>query len=240
MTSIAPFFATALHCDGYVVVESALDEAPVASLSDVLASPAPAHVSESVRTRNGSAYARRNLLELPAIRALADAPALRALIDPILGPSARPVRGILFDKNAGANWKVAWHQDLSIAVRERRDMPGFGPWSVKADVAHVQPPLHVLENMLTVRLHLDNCGEENGPLLVQPGTHALGLIDPDRVAELTREPGTPCLVQRGGVVLMRPLILHASRPARVPGRRRVIHIEYTAGELPVGLRWFVS
>jgi ectoine hydroxylase-related dioxygenase (phytanoyl-CoA dioxygenase family) len=227
---------TAVHSNGFAIVESAIDSASVEDLRQVV----ERNDRSAVRERNGATYALRNLLDIPAIRALADSIPVRALVEPILGPAARTVRGILFDKNRNANWKVAWHQDLSIAVKERRDVSRFGPWSIKAGVPHVQPPRVVLENMLTIRLHLDDCGPDNGPLLVQPGSHALGVLDPAKIVELTAAPPTTCTVGRGGAILMRPLLLHASRTAAAPGHRRVIHIEYATGPLPAGLEWFVA
>src|SRR5206468_7563965 len=130
-------------------------------------------------------------------------------------------------KTPHANWKVAWHQDLSIAVRERLDVAGFGPWSLKNGVVHVQPPREVLESMLTVRLHLDDCGQDNGPLRVVAGSHALGILPPREVQRLVQaRPVTTCVVPRGGALLMRPLLLHASSAALRAGHRRVIHLEF--------------
>jgi hypothetical protein len=107
---------------------------------------------------------RRNLLRLPLVATLATE--LKPLVAPALGPNAFAVRGLFFDKLPGANWQVGWHQDLSIAVAERVETPGFSGWSVKKGVVHVQPPAFVLEQMLSVRVHLDDCGAENGPLRV--------------------------------------------------------------------------
>lgn len=149
------------------------------------------------------------------------------------------MRGILFDKTPDANWKVAWHQDLSIAVRAKHDALGYGPWSVKAGIPHVQPPVNVLRSMLTVRLHLDECDERNGPLQVLPGSHVDGVLAPAEI-ETWRQRIKPvaCLVPAGGALLMRPLILHASSPAKRPTHRRVIHIEYAAAELADGIEWY--
>jgi hypothetical protein len=225
--------------DGFAVVDSVLPDIETAALRDALSDDS---ADAAIRERNGSTYALRNLLStVPAVRALAGARALRDLIEPILGPAALPVRGILFDKTPGANWKVAWHQDLSIAVRQRREIAGFGPWSVKAGVPHVQPPLHVLQNMLTIRLHLDDCDESNGPLVVLPGSHAHGVLSAADIARFrSSTPSVACTVKRGGVVLMRPLILHASAAATSPRHRRVVHIEYASGPLSHGLQWFVA
>lgn len=115
------------------------------------------------------------------MRELARSPEVRALVEPLLGAGAFAVRGILFDKTPDANWKVAWHQDLTIAVRERREVEGFGPWSEKAGVVHVQPPAAVLEQMVTVRLSLGPCGPGNGPVCVIPGSHAHGRLSAEEV-----------------------------------------------------------
>jgi len=159
-------------------------------------------------------------------------------VEEVLGPGAFAVRGILFDKTPDANWKVPWHQDLSIAVKEQIEVSGFGPWSLKAGVVHVQPPTGVLESMLAVRLHLDDCGPANGPLRVLSGTHRFGRLEAGSIERLRGEFNeVTCPVASGGALLMRPLILHASSAAKEPGRRRVVHLEFAAAELPGGLEW---
>jgi ectoine hydroxylase-related dioxygenase (phytanoyl-CoA dioxygenase family) len=117
-------------------------------------------------------------------------------------------------------------------------MANFGPWSEKAGVLHVQPPRDVLEQMLTVRLHLDDCDAENGPLRVLPGSHRCGKMTPDEINRF-RQQTEPviCTCPRGGALLMRPLLLHASSPATSPHHRRVVHIEFAAHALPHGLEW---
>jgi ectoine hydroxylase-related dioxygenase (phytanoyl-CoA dioxygenase family) len=228
-----------LDRDGYAIVENVIDDSHVAALIDHFQSAATA--SASIK-RNGSTFAMRNLLaEHLIVRQLADSSAVRSLVDPVLGVDAIAVRGILFDKTPGANWKVPWHQDLSIAVMERVDTAGYGPWSVKAGVPHVQPPVGVLEEMLTVRLHLDDCGLENGPLLVLPGSHRFGVMSGERVNEFReREKSVACVVHRGEAVLMRPLLLHASHAATIPGHRRVVHIEFAAAGLVSELTWYIA
>jgi hypothetical protein len=233
-----PHQTAAVNINGYGLVDHASEDSTVDSLIQHF----QATDSSAILEHNGSTFAIRNLLRDHAIiRQLADSPAMRSLIEPILGPTAIPVRGILFDKTPGANWKVPWHQDLSIAVAEKIDLPSFGPWSVKAGVPHVQPPVEILRNMLTVRLHLDDCGADNGPLLVLPGSHDHGILTGDQIEKFrtTHQP-VPCTVKRGGAVLMRPLLLHASHSATSPGHRRVIHLEYAGDLLPIPLRWFIA
>ncbi len=212
---------------GFAIVSNVLDAAQADALIETLAP-----------LQTEGAAGARNLLDVAAVQALARSAPIRALVEPILGPECFAVRGIYFDKTAGANWKVPYHQDLSIAVRERRDAAGFGPWSVKGGAVHVQPPVEILENMLTLRLHLDDCDATNGALRVMENTHRLGKLSAPQIAR-QREVGseTACAVPRGGALLMRPLLLHASSPALVPTHRRVIHLEWAARELPEALNW---
>jgi hypothetical protein len=226
--------------DGYAVAREVLEPAAVAAVLDGLERLAEGLMeSPADRERSRSAGGVRNVLQLvPEAREAAESPAVRRLVGAVLGAGAFPVRAILFDKTAGANWKVGWHQDLIIPVRRRVETPGFGGWSVKAGVTHVHPPEEVLRRLLAVRLHLDDCGEENGPLRVLPGSPASGKLAPAAVREWReRAPAVTCCLPRGGGLLMRPLLLHASSPAVLPGRRRVLHLEFAAGPLPGGLEW---
>lgn len=159
----------------------------------------------------------------------------------MLGPDARLVRSILFNKRPEANWQVAWHQDLSIAVREHIETPGFGPWSVKEGAPHVQPPPWVLEQMLTLRLHLDAADAGNGALWVIPGSHRLGRLPASEAsAHAANHSPALCAAEAGDALLMRPLLLHASRKSTSDRPRRVIHLEFAASELPAPLSWYES
>jgi len=164
--------------------------------------------------------------------------AVRHIPEAVLGTACFVTRAILFDKTPESNWKVPWHQDLAIAVAERRELPGFGPWSVKDGIVHVQPPTSVLAEMVTVRVHVDDCGLENGPVRVLPRTHDFGKLDPagiERLRSSTTE--VACTARRGGLLAFRPLLLHASSASTNPRRRRVAHFEFAATDLPEGLDW---
>jgi ectoine hydroxylase-related dioxygenase (phytanoyl-CoA dioxygenase family) len=148
------------------------------------------------------------------------------------------VRAIFFDKNPEANWSVPWHQDLAIAVEKQIETPGFTGWSVKDGTLHVHPPEEVLANMITMRLHLDDCDAGNGALKVIASSHLAGKIPSNEISRWAGEKEqTVCEVSKGGVLLMRPLLLHSSSPAESPRHRRVLHIEYATQELPNGLKW---
>ena len=133
---------------GYAMVPDVLRVDHICGLIEALGGDVEASVG-----RGG----RRNLLDEPIVRQLANSTEIRNLVEPILGEKAFLVRGILFDKTEGANWKVPWHQDVTIAIKDRVDIDGFGPWSIKQGVQHVQPPAYVLQKMLSVRIHLDDC-----------------------------------------------------------------------------------
>src|SRR5262245_42517408 len=149
-------FVQQLASDGFAIVPTVLSPDAIGALEQVL--PRPSDEAGGIR----------NLLAISEIAALAASPAVRALIDRVLGRDACPVRGIRFDKTPVANWKVSWHQDLTIAVKERREVADYGPWSEKAGVTHVQPPSQILEAMLAFRLHIDESAAANGPLRVLP------------------------------------------------------------------------
>lgn len=186
---------------------------------------------------SGRGGARHALAKSPVFRALAGAQPL-ALARSILGAEARPTKLTIFDKTPVANWRVPWHQDLTIAVAERRDVEGFGPWSVKDDVPHVEPPVTVLEAIVAIRLHLDDAPASNGALRVLAGTHRRGRLSDLDIDELRqRVSETVCAARAGEALLMRPLLLHASSSSQEPSRRRVLHFEFSAEPLPGGLRW---
>jgi ectoine hydroxylase-related dioxygenase (phytanoyl-CoA dioxygenase family) len=157
----------------------------------------------------------------------------------VLGGECRPVRAVLFNKTAAANWSLAWHQDRTIAVVERVETPGYEVWSVKAGVRHVEPPFAVIEGMITLRVHLDRVDEDNAPLLISPGSHRFGRIPEAEIADVVRRCGTAgCLAEAGDVWLYATPILHASAASARPARRRVLQVDYAHAPLPGGLEWF--
>ncbi|HEY6413253.1 MAG TPA: phytanoyl-CoA dioxygenase family protein [Edaphobacter sp.] len=222
-------FAQEVSSTGFAIVEGVLDATTIQQFGALLESFAC-----SEQGRGGV----RNLLDVPEVRELAGSESIMKLVRPVLGKAAFAVRGILFDKKDGANWKVPWHQDVTIAVRDRMDADGYGPWSIKQDVLHVQPPSVVLEKMLSVRLHLDDCPKTNGALRVIPKSHEDGKLSQEQIATMVMQSAAvTCEVNRGGALLMRPLLIHASSASESPHHRRVIHFDYANITLAGGLRW---
>ncbi len=215
-----------LENDGFEIHRSVLSDAQISEFRaevDLIA-----HVAGSACVRN--LRERSSLLE-----ALSYADALVSLL-----PSGmRPVRSLLFDKTKSENWPVMWHQDLTIAVAEKLSVPGYGPWSCKEGLPHVQPPVSLLEHMVTIRLHLDETAEANGALRVIPGSHRFGIISPERLNAYDKGNFVSCECRPGDALLMSPLILHSSCRSADPDRRRVIHFEFAReGDLDPLLEWF--
>lgn len=179
---------------------------------------------------------RQFLKELPEVMNLVFNIRLREFISTMFGPDYFVVKSIYFDKPEGSNWYVAYHQDLTISVDKRLDIPGFGPWTVKQNQFAVQPPLDVLENNFTIRIHLDDTDADNGALRVVNGSHRKGIYRPENI-DWSKEQESVCNVPKGGIMIMKPLLLHSSSRTTNRKKRRVIHIEFSNRELPVGLEW---
>lgn len=218
---------------------------PVAMLADAGWLRVPSGVSRATVAALPSGMAAdvgdagtRNLLEVPWCVALV-APIrdrLRAL--GLLPADAVAVQCTLFRKTAACNWKVPYHQDLSIPIAGRVEHAALSGWSVKEDVHYVQPPVDLLDALLAVRLHLDPCGPDEGALRVVPRSHRLGRLSSERIAAMDkRGHETLCAVDAGDLLLMRPLLLHASSKAERPNGRRVLHFLFAPPEPGYGLKW---
>ena len=151
----------------------------------------------------------------------------------------RPVRLVYFDKGADNNWSLGWHQDRTIAVAAKASLPGFEVWTIKQGIPHVEPPMAIIEGMLTVRVHLDSVDQDNAPLRIVPGSHRLGRISDVACNRLALDKGEfECHAKAGDLWLYRTAIVHASNQAAKPTRRRVVQIDYSGDELPHPLQWF--
>ncbi|HKW18007.1 MAG TPA: phytanoyl-CoA dioxygenase family protein [Terriglobales bacterium] len=203
--------------DGFAIVPDVIPVATISQLTESLAD------SSARRTRAGM----RNVLGIPKVHELAMRQTLLDLAEEVLGQAATPFRGTLFDKSVHSNWLVVWHQDTALPIREKRDAPGWGPWSVKNGVTCAHAPASALEKVLAIRVHLDESNADNGPLRVLPATHKFGVLSDDQIHDLANSRGFfESHVGMGGALLMRPLIIHASSKARSNAPRRVLHIEY--------------
>ena len=216
--------------DGYFLLKNTIGEDEVKRLIQTL----------DIFEAEMNNYGIRNLMnKVPYIRQFSLSPPLLSIAKEILGESAKPVRSVFFDKLPKANWNVAWHQDTSIAVKEKQDIPGFGPWSVKQGIVHVEPPEMYLANTLTLRVHLDVANTESGVLRVIPSSHCYGRVNSKALLDIVENSeAVACHANPGDILLMNPLLFHSSRKATQPSHRRVVHIEYSNMHLPESLKWY--
>jgi len=212
--------------DGFAIVADVLDETACASIS--------ASLGQAISECTGA----RSMLEIPWCQALARTIRLHPLIGAALPEHAVAVQCTYFEKSRDQNWLVPIHQDLSIPVREKIDHPALSGWSEKDGAIFVQPPETVLQELVAVRLHIDECGSDDGPLKVVPGSHKAGRLGALAALNARDNLGEAmCTVGKGGVLILRPLLLHASSKANGSSRRRVLHFVFGPGMLPYGLRW---
>lgn len=173
----------------------------------------------------------RHALQLDPVKRLAAEPLLTEIACGVLGSTCFPFRATLFDKSSQSNWLVVWHQDTALPLRERIEISGWGPWSIKKEIQYAHAPAGTLAQVLALRIHLDDSTAENGPLRVLPRTHNLGVLSGDGLHDIAaRITPVDCVVGQGGVIAMRPLLVHASSKSRVDKPRRVLHIEYAAAD----------
>jgi hypothetical protein len=196
------------------------------------------HQPATKRSRAGA----RHLMGHPAVAQVANDQRLLRIARATLGPGAFPYRATLFEKSGESNWLVVWHQDTALPLCERMDAPDWGLWSVKTNVIYAHAPTWALDMILALRVHLDASHAGNGPLRVIPRSHRLGVLADEEVFRIAHEqPNVECFVARGGVLAMRPLVIHSSLKAASPEPRRVLHLEYAASlDLAPGVRLAVA
>lgn len=212
-------FRTSVIERGFAIAAGVLAEHEVDEILSKLSA------SELNRSRAGA----RHILKQPCVTQLAEDARVLTLAKTVLGKNAIPFRATLFDKSPGSNWLVVWHQDTALPLCEKRETRGWGPWSVKDGIIYAHAPATALEQVLALRIHLDDSTETNGPLRVVPSTHDRGVLTDRELEELeSRIPPVTCTVNKGGVIAMRPLTAHASSKSQSHVPRRVLHIEYAA------------
>ncbi len=219
---------------GFTTINNIFSEEEVKKISEVIENT---DTSNSNFRKSDDLFAVRQFLkEIPEVKNLVFNDAIKTVISEIFGDRYVTVKSIYFDKPETSNWYVAYHQDLTISVDKKLELHGFGPWTTKKNQFAVQPPPAILENIYTIRIHLDDTDENNGALKVIPRSHAKGIYRPETI-DWSTETEEICNVEKGGIMIMKPLILHGSNRTTDGRRRRVIHIEFSDMELPEGLKW---
>lgn len=219
---------------GFTVLNNIFSDAEIET---ILRSIKSADSSKATFRKSNDLFAIRQFLkEIPDLQTLIFNDKLRSTIKNLLGDNFFVVKSIYFDKPEKSNWFVSYHQDLTISVDKKADIANYGPWTVKQNQFAVQPPLDILKSIFTIRIHLDNTDENNGALKVVPKSHLKGTYRLETI-DWTKESEAICSVPKGGVMLMRPLLLHSSSRTTNNKQRRVIHIELSNADLDAELNW---
>ncbi len=215
---------------GYELIENLISTEASSAIKEILET----HSTNIRHNRGGLRNAEK---KIPLINEIAHNSTIINRVNQLLGGKAKLVRAIVFIKTQINNWSVSWHQDKTVAVQKQFEDKNWGPWSEKDGVLHVQPPIEALEKMLTVRIHLDDCDEENGCLKVIPESHKTGLLKQTQIDKVDKSRAIHCTGKEGSALLMRPHILHASNKSVSEKPRRVLHLEYSCYALPEGINW---
>lgn len=219
-----------LEREGFVLVDDFLSTGQLAAVFDDL------NGTDIPLARGGI----RNIeKKYPSIARLVRSQHVLGKANQYLPDAPKFVRAILFDKTPENNWLVAWHQDRTVSVSDKFEDGSWGPWSVKDAVQHVQPPIEVLEQMVTIRIHLDASTTKNGCLRVLPRSHLNGILSQTEINNLTSHNHEVfnCEARAGSALIMRPHLLHSSSKASEPTKRRVLHLEFCSYALPNGIFW---
>ncbi|MGE0643051.1 MAG: phytanoyl-CoA dioxygenase family protein [Nitrospira sp.] len=203
--------------DGYAIIPGVLSKNDCERLLDELAG----------WTVDRSRAGIQHLMKCPPISSLAQDKRLHALAKAALTGTATPFRAPLFEKTPKSNWLVAWHQDTALPIERKFASPEWGPWSKKSGIIYAHAPAWALDRIVTLRIQLDPGAQHDGSLRVIPRSHLKGVLSDSEIHRLTEhEIPAECLVPQGGVLIMKPLIIHASSKSRSNAPRRVVHIEY--------------
>jgi ectoine hydroxylase-related dioxygenase (phytanoyl-CoA dioxygenase family) len=223
-----------LLVNGFSIVDDIYSSEEVKS---ILTAINQADIHKDTFRKSADLFAIRQFLkEVPATFDLLFTEKLKTIIREVMGDNFFLVKSIYFDKPETSNWYVSYHQDLTISVDRKLKLNNFGPWTTKQNQFAVQPPTDFLENITTIRVHLDDTDEHNGALKVVPTSHVKNIYRPENINWNT-EIETTCTVRQGGIMLMKPLILHSSSKTTNNKKRRVIHMEFSNKELPSEIKW---
>lgn len=225
---------TEISDKGFTIINEVFSEKEINQIIDVIGS---IETSKETFRKSEDLFAIRQFLkEVPQSHQFIFNGNVNKIINEIFGNDYFVVKSIYFDKPEKSNWYVSYHQDLTISVDKKLDLEGFGPWTTKQNQFAVQPPIDYLKNIFTIRIHLDDTDENNGALKVVPNSHSKEIYRPETI-DWNVETEEICSVNKGGIMIMKPLILHGSNRTTNHQKRRVIHIEFSNMELPEEINW---
>ena len=224
-----------INAEGFAIINSVYTENQIEKLISLIESVTENNTKNTTFRKSQDLFAIRQFhKELPQTLPFIFNQKLKSIITENFGEGYFITKSIYFDKPEKSNWFVAYHQDLTISVNQKLEVENFKNWTVKQNQFAVQPPTAILENNFTIRIHLDTTTKDNGALKIINNSHSKGVY---KVDDLAIENETICEVEKGGIMIMKPLLFHASNKTTNNERRRVIHIEFSNQELPNGLEW---
>ena len=227
-------YKTEIFQKGFTIINDVFSEQEINQIINVIDS---INTSKETFRKSEDLFAIRQFLkEVPESHQFIFNDNIRKIINEIFGNNYFVVKSIYFDKPEKSNWYVSYHQDLTISVDKKLELTGFGPWTTKQNQFAVQPPIDYLKNIFTIRIHLDDTDENNGALKVVPNSHSKEIYRPETI-DWNVETEEICSVNKGGIMIMKPLILHGSNRTTNNQKRRVIHIEFSDMELPEEINW---
>ncbi len=223
-----------INTEGFAIVNNIFTDLEIENILSIISQTDTS--KPTFRKTNDLFAIRQFFKEIPETFPMIFNDKLSNIIVELFGDNFFVVKSIYFDKPENSNWFVSYHQDLTISVDKKISLEGFGPWTTKQHQFAVQPPIKILEDNFTIRIHLDKTAEANGALSVIQKSHLKGICRPETI-DWTKEKETICNVEKGGIMFMKPLLLHASGKTTNSNKRRVIHIEFSRSSLPQNLLW---
>ncbi|AWA30935.1 phytanoyl-CoA dioxygenase [Flavobacterium magnum] len=226
-----------INSEGFTIIENVYSADEIDKLISNIENVGIQNQHKNTYRKSDDLFAVRQFFnEFPQALEIVFNSSLKQIIKTNFGDNYFVTKSIYFDKPEKSNWFVSYHQDLTISVNQKLELDGFENWTVKQNQFAVQPPENILKNCFTIRIHLDNTSKENGALKVINKSHSKGIVRLDNFTSKTGNESI-CEVEKGGIMIMKPLLFHASNKTTNNERRRVIHIEFCNQQLPNGLNW---
>ncbi|KIA97109.1 phytanoyl-CoA dioxygenase family protein [Flavobacterium sp. KMS] len=230
-------YSNEINSEGFAIIDNVYDENEIKKLISIIENVTENKTDKTTFRKSEDLFAIRQFhKEIPETLDYIFNQNLKDIIKSNFGENYFITKSIYFDKPEKSNWFVAYHQDLTISVDKKLDIENFENWTTKQNQFAVQPPKEVLENNFTIRIHIDKTTKDNGALKVINNSHSKGILRVENM-DLKNETETICEIEKGGIMIMKPLLFHASNKTTNNERRRVIHIEFSNLELPNGLEW---
>lgn len=215
---------SAFDYQGYEHLEAVLPMEQVTRLRDALA-------ETPLEQKAGEKSADKIF---PIVQELVSDPNLMRIAESYLSGIVSIVQVKLFESTPAK----AWHQERCVVVNQKVDIADWGPWHEQDGVCTVQPPIEVLDNMVTLRLQLDAANEESGYLQIIPRSQNKGAMTDAEITEYAENREViDCFTEAGDVLAIRPHLLHKTCAGNSGKSRRVLQIEYCGYKLPEGLQW---